>query len=228
MPIAVVCPGCKARFSVSDKFAGKKGPCPKCKVPITIPAVAAPEIKIAEPEPVAVGGKGKGGPISKPIARRESKVAPTTWALIGGGAVLVLVLAFATRIMPNKLPAIALGLLALGPPLAVAGYSFLRDDELEPYSGRPLWVRAAICGLAYAALWGLYWPCAEFFLSGEVWQWLFVGPAFVALGGGVAYALLDLDFSSGALHYIFYLIVTLLLRAAMGLPPIWAITPGAY
>lgn len=229
MPIAVVCPGCKARFSVSEKFAGKKGPCPKCKVPITIPAAAAPEIKIAEPEPVAVGGKGgKGGPISKPIARRETKVEPTTWAIIGGSTVLVLVLAFATRIMADKLPAAVVGLLALGAPLAVAGYSFLRDDELEPYSGRPLWIRAALCGLAYAALWGLYWPLAEYFLTGEVWQWLFVGPVFVAAGAGAAYALFDLDFSAGALHYIFYLIVTLLLRAAMGLPPIWAITPGAY
>lgn len=227
MPIAVVCPGCKARFAVSEKFAGKKGPCPKCKAPIEIPKAAAPEIKIAEPEPVATGGKsGKGGgPISKPIARRETKVAPTTWALIGGGVVLVLALAFGTRALPTKEPVIAVGLLALAAPLAVAGYSFLRDDELEPYSGRPLWIRAGICGLAYAALWGLYWPLSSF-MSGEVWEWLFVAPAFIAAGGGVAYALLDLDFSSGALHYCFYLIVTLLLRATMGLPPIWAVTPG--
>jgi hypothetical protein len=226
MPIAVVCPGCKARFSVSDKFAGKKGPCPKCKAPITIPAVAAPEIKIAEPEPYAAGGKGgKGGPISKPIARRETKVAPTTWALIGGSSLLVLVLAFGMRMLPDQRPAIVVGLLVLAAPLAVAGYFFLRDDELEPYSGRPLWIRAGLCGLAYAALWGLYWPLTPF-LTGEVWQWLFVGPAFVAAGGGAAYALLDLDFSSGSLHYTFYLIVTLLLRAAMGLPPIWAVTTG--
>ena len=37
MPISVVCPGCKARFNVSDKFAGKKGPCPKCKTVLTVP-----------------------------------------------------------------------------------------------------------------------------------------------------------------------------------------------
>ena len=33
MAIAVICPGCKASFRVSDKFAGQTGPCPKCKAP---------------------------------------------------------------------------------------------------------------------------------------------------------------------------------------------------
>ena len=37
MPIPVICPGCKASFRVSDKFAGKTGPCPKCKTTIKIP-----------------------------------------------------------------------------------------------------------------------------------------------------------------------------------------------
>ncbi|MEC8508925.1 MAG: MJ0042-type zinc finger domain-containing protein, partial [Planctomycetota bacterium] len=31
MSIRVTCPGCHARFNVSDQFAGKSGPCPKCK-----------------------------------------------------------------------------------------------------------------------------------------------------------------------------------------------------
>jgi hypothetical protein len=186
MPIAVLCPGCKARFSVSEKFAGKTGPCPKCKAQITIPAAAAPEIKIAEPEPFSAGGKNaKGIPVGKPIARKETKVAPTTWAMIIGGSLLVLIIAFVLRGVSNKLPAIIVGLLVVSPPLAVGGYAVLRDDELEPYSGRPLWIRAVLCGLAYSALWGLYYPLTPF-LTGEVWQWLFVAPAFVAAGGAAA------------------------------------------
>ena len=37
MAILVVCQGCRARFQVSDQFAGKSGPCPKCKAVIKIP-----------------------------------------------------------------------------------------------------------------------------------------------------------------------------------------------
>ncbi len=39
MPINVICPGCHARFKVGDQFAGKTGPCPKCKTQIPIPAL---------------------------------------------------------------------------------------------------------------------------------------------------------------------------------------------
>ncbi len=82
MPIPVVCPGCKVRFNVSEKFAGKKGPCPKCKVIITIPAAAQPEIKIHEPQEYASAGKDQQGrPISKPIPRKNSKSNPSSsWA----------------------------------------------------------------------------------------------------------------------------------------------------
>ena len=41
MAIAVLCPGCKSQFTVSDQYAGRTGPCPKCKKSITIPAVSA-------------------------------------------------------------------------------------------------------------------------------------------------------------------------------------------
>ncbi len=225
MPIAVVCPGCKARFSVSDKFAGKKGPCPKCKQIIQVPAEAAPEIKIAEPEAFGGGGKdAKGRPVLKPIARVETKVRPVTWAAIAGGTLLAFGVALVLRNFDNKLPAVILGLLIISPPLAVGGYFFLRNDELEAYSGKALWTRAAICALAYAALWGFYYPLAPY-LSGEVWQWLFVAPVFIACGAGAALALFDLDFGTGALHYSFYLLVTLMLRAATGLPPLWRVSP---
>ena len=77
MPIPVVCPGCKASFNVSDKFAGKQGPCPKCKTVISIPKPdpakkPVEEVKIGEPEPPA-GGKSKTGrPVSStscPVTR---------------------------------------------------------------------------------------------------------------------------------------------------------------
>ena len=51
MAINVVCPGCRSRFAVSEKFAGKTGPCPKCKQPIVIPTPAAKDVVVHEPEP---------------------------------------------------------------------------------------------------------------------------------------------------------------------------------
>ena len=51
MAISVVCSGCKTRFNVSDQFAGRTGPCPKCKKLIKIPQRAAGEVTIQEPEP---------------------------------------------------------------------------------------------------------------------------------------------------------------------------------
>ncbi len=224
MPISVVCPGCKARFSVSEKFAGKKGPCPKCKAIILVPDPIKDEVKIHVPEQFASGGKdSKGRAVSKPILRQETKLKPLVAGAIAGVAVVVLGAALALRGVSDKTPFIAAGLAVLSPALAVAAYTFLRDDELEPYRGRSLLVRAALCGVAYALLWAAYMPLPAYgIVTGEPWQWLFVAPAFIAAGASVGWATLDLDFGSAAMHYCFYLVVTLVLRAAVGLPPLWA------
>jgi hypothetical protein len=97
MPIPVVCPGCKAAFNVSDKFAGKQGPCPKCKTPINIPKIdpkAPPkeEIKIHAPDEATSGPKGASGrPVLKPIERSDAKLSP----VISGIVVLTIVAMFA-------------------------------------------------------------------------------------------------------------------------------------
>jgi hypothetical protein len=233
MPISVVCPGCQARFSVSEKFAGKQGPCPKCKKVITVPDAPAVEVTVHEPEAFASGGRdAKGRPVLKPIARVDTKLSPTVIVALVGSIVLVLALAFLLRLAPeeSKLPIAAVGLALLSPVLAAAGYTFLRDDELEPYRSRALYLRATLCGLGYAALWGVFWPLtSNGIITGEPWQWLFVAPAFIAVGAGISFATLDLDFGSAAMHYCFYLVVSLILRFAIGLPPLWALagqSPG--
>jgi hypothetical protein len=230
MSISVVCPGCKTRFSVADKFAGQKGPCPKCKAPITIPEAPTEDVKVHVPEQFASGGKDtKGRAVLKPIARQETKVQPVAVVGIVGAALVTLGLAFLLgRMVTNKLPVIVVGLAIISAPLAVAAYTFLRDDELEPYRGRSLWIRAGLCGLAYAALWGAYWPLPAYgILTGEAWQWVFVAPIFVSIGAAVAWATLDLDFGSAAMHYAFFVLVCLLLRFALGMPPVWVVTPPA-
>jgi hypothetical protein len=220
MPIAVVCPGCKARFNVSDKFAGKKGPCPKCKTVLTVPEAAVEEVKIHVPEEYAAGGKNaKGQLVGKPIPRTETRIQPLLITIIAAATIGSLVICLAARSLPEKLPIVVIGLMALSPPLAVAGYSFLREQELEPYRGRSLWIRASLCGLVYAILWGVYWRIWPA-LPGELYQWLLVAPPIIGVGGLAALAAFDLDFTSGALHYCFYLLMTLILAMAMGLKPL--------
>lgn len=226
MPISVVCGSCKARFSVSEKFAGKKGPCPKCKAIITVPDAPAEDIKIHVPEQFASAGKdSKGRPVSKPIPRRETKVTPAMIGAIGGAVIVTFAAALLLRgvARTHPLPVIIGGLAVLSLPLSLAAYTFLRDDELEPYRGRGLLLRAALVGLAYALLWAAFYPLPAYgIVNEEPWRWVFIAPVFISAGAGVAWACLDLDFASAAMHYCFYVVITLLLRACLGLPPLWA------
>ena len=115
-------------------------------------------------------------------------------------------------------------LLAVSFPLAWGGYFFLRDDEtLETYSGKPLWIRTAICATAYTLLWGVFGYVAPQVVTEDVWSWLLVGPPFLITGALIGLAAYDLDFGSGFFHYSFYLLVTILLRASAGMGWIWEI-----
>jgi len=227
MPIAVICPGCNAQFRVSEKFAGKQGNCPKCKALITIPA-AAPEVKIHTPDDAAVVGKdAKGRTLSKPIPRTQTRFSRKTLLAATGGALAVLVVAWLGGGLLRDMAALrALGLLLISPPLAALGYLLFSDaEDLEPFRGRKLWLRASICGWIYAALWGgfaLLFALIDYeVLIIEYWSWLYVAPPFFVLGAAAALASLDLDFGSAFLHYAFYVLVTIALRYVAGMPHLW-------
>ena len=51
MSIKVECPGCGTTLSVADKFAGKRGKCPKCKGAIDIPAAGSAPAQQPAPSP---------------------------------------------------------------------------------------------------------------------------------------------------------------------------------
>ena len=226
MPIHVICPGCHARFKVGDQHAGKTGACPKCKGQIQIPA-AADEVIIHAPELEAGAKDAKGRSVLKPLKRKEAKF-QLNYALVIGGAVL---LTFAIAFVLGKQdmsPAarrlmLAVGAVLLGPPLAWAGYTFLRNDEMEPFRGQELLVRSLGGGLAFAAMWGLYWYLGyQLFELGEVKLELFqlgilVGVA-LALGTGAAFVAFDFDPITGFFLFALYFGTTILLRAVIFLP----------
>jgi hypothetical protein len=213
MPINVVCPGCKKRFKVSDKYAGQKGPCPKCKTEITIPSL---DEQVVVHAPEDAGPKdSKGRSLVQPILREETEFSLTMAIGIGTAILASIVVAAILRSYDGDVPYLirALGLILLAPPLVLGGYSFLRDSELEPYQGQELWIRVAACSAAYAAIWGVYaWIRYVLELDQmEIWQLAVVAVASIAAGGFAAFASFELDFLVGTMHYGLYLIVTIML-----------------
>jgi hypothetical protein len=224
MPIIVVCPQCRKSYKVNDKFAGKSAPCPNCKNTLQVPTKAE-EVMVHAPAEFAGGGRSRTGKlITEPIAHTNARLKPVAVAAIAAAVLAVLVVAWAGRragVFQN-MAAVIVGLLAVSPPLVIAAYAVLRDDELEPYRGMALYIRSAICALAYIALWGAFSLLASRgIITGDLWNWAFVVPAFAAAGGLIAFASLDLDYGNAMLHYGFYLIVTVLLRWIAGMKWVW-------
>jgi len=220
MSILVVCNSCRTRFQVSEKFAGRSGPCPKCKAVIQIPAKKS-EVTIHGGEDFATGGRDAAGQlVLKPIARKETRLDPTMAAGVAGGALVVLLITWVAGSMFQQSLVVRLaGLLLIAPPLIIGAYSFLRDDELEPYRGKALLTRTAICSLAYVGLWAVFAYVASRggVLTDELWRWLYVAPPFFVIGALAALACFDMDFGSGFMHYTFFVLVSMLLGWVAGL-----------
>jgi hypothetical protein len=229
MAIDVTCTKCHTRFQVSEKFAGKSGPCPKCKNIIKIPDVKD-QVVIHAPE--VTGPKDTTGqPVFKPITRTEVKLQAPQIALIVGSVVVVLVAAVILRAQPESVKKLAaiIGSVLLGPPLAFAAYTFMRDDELEPFRGTEVLLRSLACGLGFAAIWGAYWLVFAYWYNFKPlpaaepnWQIMAaVIPIMAAAGAFISQASFELEIATGALHFATYFIATVLLRLIMGMDPKW-------
>jgi hypothetical protein len=223
MPIIVVCPSCRKSFKVSKRFAGKSGACPRCKHRLRVPTLAQ-QVKVGALDDVRGGNHRARRKLAlKPIARTEIALKPVAVAAVVAASLLTLIITWAggkAGVFQHRLVD-ACGLLLISPVLVVAAYAFLRDDELEPYRGLALYVRAGLCALAYAALWGvLVYFDSHHVLSGDLYTWLFVASPVLVLGSLAALASLDLDFGSSVFHYAFYLLVTIALRWLAGI--VWA------
>src|SRR5262245_15262669 len=230
MAIDVTCPSCHTRFQVSDKFAGKSGPCPKCKQTIKVPDKSQ-EVVIHAPE-VSGPKDSKGQAVLKPISRTEVRLQAPQIAAIVGSVLVVLIVALVLRFQfkGGAVPPLItiLGSVLLGPPLAFAGYTFLRDDELEPYRGMEVILRSLACGLVFAAIWGAYWLVFAYLNpkppSGWQPSWQImcaVVPIMIGIGAVASQASFELELTTGALHYAIYLSATVVLRFIMGMDPHW-------
>jgi len=229
MPIDVTCAKCHTRFQVSEKYAGKKGPCPKCKNIIQVPTVQE-QVVIHAPE-VSGPKDSQGQSVLKPITRTETKLSrPMIIGIVVSIAVVLLLALVLRRAFPGGTTPLILqivGALLLAPPLSYAAYHFLRNDELAPFTRNELLLRLVAPSLVYPAIWGLYW-----YVMGSLMDtlnldpnnglaFIFAIPMVVAAGAFCANASLDLEWGPAAVHYSVFLGATIMLRAILGMNPYW-------
>jgi hypothetical protein len=229
MSISVTCPGCLKRFEVNEKFAGKSGPCPKCKKIIKVPDKAE-EVVIHAPEAFEHGGRGVDGKLAlKPIDREETKITPLTIVIIAAAIIFIFLgdwilgkTIFQKLVLFGTIDVvIAVCLLVVSPLVAWAAYNFLRNDDLEPYREKELYLRSLICGAGYVVLWGVFIYAFHRVNPVDFLTWGILTVPFLIAGTGAAWASLDLEPGNAFCHYAFYLIVTVILRFVAGMGWIW-------
>lgn len=233
MAIQVTCPSCMKRFTVSDKFAGKSGPCPNCQKTIKIPEKSE-EVVIHAPEDA--GPKdSKGRSVLKPVRRSEVKLSPLVITIAAVLTVGTIATAVGIGVSGGGLPTPALAVFAflLAVPLAFVGYWFLRDDELQAYLGKPLYVRLAICATIFALTWAIYaWIPMYLFNQGSMAEttgltMAVMIPVVLILGSIASIAIFELEVVSGVMHYACYFAITFVLAWIAGVPLAEPLSGGA-
>ena len=218
--IRVTCNGCHTRFNVSEKFAGREGPCPKCKKSILIPA---PEKAVQVHERESFGPKTATGASSlKPIFRKDASVSAVQWVLIGAVVVGFVAIAFLLRMQVTTDEAraafsswiLVVAAILLAAPCVYAGYTFLRGSELGGYDGQELWGRVAMCAAVYGLSWLLI-PVIGLAMDNQIGVGIGVALMF-GLGAFAAFLLLGIDYMMGILHYGLFFGCSILLRTIAG------------
>ncbi len=211
-----------ARFSVSDKYAGKKGPCPKCKKEIVVPDES--QVVVIHAPETSGPKNSQGVAVLNPIRRKEFRVG---WKMLigaGVGALTVIGLAIWVRLSGSPPPSglLVAGAIAVAPPIVMLAYTFLRDDELEGYTGREYLVRTAICSLVFSLTWLLYYAIALYLDNKSladvpVIQMAVLMVGMIAIGTVASLATLELEFGQAAMHYLTYFAATFFLCLIMGI-----------
>ena len=214
MAIRVICPGCMTSFEVSEKFAGKKGPCPKCGHLIEIPKE---QVVVHAPDDFTSGGKRQKilGHDARPIEQKRFTLSGKQIAL--GCLVLfgALALAYLVGLAHNALLSAIFGLLlaaGLAFPIADFGYTLIRDEnDLEMLLGAERHKRALFAALVFAGS-GLVYELFQYFLGGTgLLACLFLIPVG-AVGAFGALIFFDCNFGRALLVYLIFAFVAIVGR----------------
>lgn len=216
MAIRVLCGSCKSTFTVSDQFAGRTGPCPKCKAPIKVPDAPVKGVVIHEPEAPSTTSTATGRAPLAPLKRIDRPVSPLAWTFLAMGLVAAAAAAAVARFQWEGSPPgwfLLAGAWAIAIPCSWLGYVAIRDRELAPHSGRSLAIRSLVCAAVYVALWA-----ARGFLPPQIdmWEWLYYGPVFVGIGAFAAFACFDFEPGAAIAHFSLFLLLSAGLRWLAG------------
>ncbi len=220
------------RFQVSDKFAGKAGPCPNCKKQLKVPDKSE-EVVIHAPEDDAPKDRA-GQSILKPLERTETEVTRKGMLITGGAILAAIAVAIGLRVaqffqVPEgdsnsgaQILTQMLGALLLAPPLVWAGYTFVRDSELAPYVGPELRNRVLILSGIFSALWILYAFVPSYLTDEPTSQMSFLAFGIIfaimlVIGAFASVGTFELEFTSGLAHAGLYLIATMALALLSGI-----------
>lgn len=222
MSIRVTCNKCHTRFNVSEKFAGKEGPCPKCKAKIRVP-MPADEIRIEAPKtkgPTDTEGRA----IVDPILRKDTVLSTVQIVLLVAGMIGFLALAFGMRYAVSDWMStlgwvvLGVGAFLMAVPLIFITYHIIRDNELQPFSGFELWKRIAICSVVFAASW-VALPAAAYVFNGQFPEvsWVLASLIMFAAGAVASMGSFEFEWLLGVVHYGLYFAVGIVARVLAGL-----------
>ncbi len=215
MSIHVICPGCMTQFEVSDRFAGKKGPCPKCGHIIEIPKQ---NVTIVSPDELVVDGKKVQNPDHiRPIEQKSYSF--TASAILVNLSVLTAVLAVAlvfhfVHFLPLAIPVGVALVLAVAYPLMKYGYMTFRDpNDLEIFLGGQLGKKSILGAAVLLALWLVY-ELILYYLNpgGMALAYLVPVALFAAF---VPIVIFDMDFTDALAVAVVFLLAVILLRGLM-------------
>ena len=226
MAITVTCPGCHKKFVVSEKFAGKSGPCKYCKTIIHIPneVPAAEKVVIHGGQTFSSGGKNAQGKlVLKPLERDVKKFnrvrAIFVTAGILGALIATFVLGKVFNLNENFL--IAAAGLCVVTPLIVGGlYPLVKKDEmLESIHGYDFYWRTGVISVVYAGMWGTlsYLMYLGTLSSQTPTMWAICTIALVLFGIFMCMCFYELEWGNAAFHTLAFVLVTLLLRYLAGI-----------
>ncbi|MDD3587799.1 MAG: hypothetical protein PHQ75_11525 [Thermoguttaceae bacterium] len=230
MAINVICPGCMTRFQVDDRFAGKKGPCPKCGHIIEIPKE---NLVVHAPDDITTDAAGN------PTVRRGQDVRPILQTrfiftklrvflgLVGIAAVIAVCVYLSSWQPGSTKNMIGLaGMFLLGFPLAAFGYMMVReDDDLEIFLGNELYKRSFFTACCFGVSWlALEWLIS--YLDPGPLVFIYIVPVAI-LGTLGVMMIFDTDFGKAVTIYCLLLACVIGLRGIMFSPYgwIWAMQP---
>lgn len=217
MAIRVICPGCMTSFEVDDRFAGKKGPCPKCGHIIEIPKE---KLVIHAPDDITDGGKTRKnvGHDARPILQQRFTFTGGQVALGAAGVAAFFAISYLVGLAHNGWVSLIVGTilaLAIAFPIADFGYMITRDDnDIDETMFKDVGERrrrSFYAALVFVGSW-LVFETFLYFLGGSgLIPCLYLVP-IAAIGSFGALIFFDCNFGKALLIYLIFAVVAIIGR----------------